>query len=94
MAGGLLQLGAIWLMRAKGWPFWCLIPIILAHQYLFTAAYQKAPSFVIQWFLTAAITGVASYGLGVLVLSEKISGLSATGIAVVMLGLALMKLGQ
>jgi multidrug transporter EmrE-like cation transporter len=91
--GGLVQLGVIWTMRAKGWPFLWVLPAILIHQFLFTAAYAKAPNFVAQWFLTAALTGLASFVMGVTLFGDKLSAANVSGILMVVGGLALLKLG-
>ena len=93
LLGGTIQLIVIWLMRSKDWPFWWMIPAILAHQFLFTAAYAKAPNFVAQWFLTAALTGLASYVLGVAMFGDKMSLINAAGILMIFAGLAMLKFG-
>lgn len=93
LLGGAIQLSVIWMMRTKGWPFWWLIPAILAHQFFFTTAYAKAPNFVAQWFLTAAITGLASYIFGVTLFGDKIVILHVVGILMIMGGVALLKFG-
>jgi multidrug transporter EmrE-like cation transporter len=91
--GGIIQLAVIWFMRAKGWPFYWVLPAIVAHQFLFTAAYAKAPNFVAQWFLTAALTGLASFVLGVTLFGDKLNLVNVAGIFMVFGGLALLKLG-
>jgi len=91
--GGLIQIVVIWAMRAKGWPFWWVLPAVLANQFFFTAGYAKAPNFTIQWFLTAALSAFASLVLGVLAFGDKLSLMSASGIFLVFVGLGLMKFG-
>lgn len=93
LIGGSIQLLVIWLMRANGWPFWWVIPGVLLHQYLFTTAYAKAPSFAAQWFLTAAITGLASYGMGVAAFGDRVSLVNVSGIVLILAGLAMLKFG-
>lgn len=89
--GGLIQLLVIYLMRSKDWSFWWLVPAILCHQFLFTAAYAKAPNFVAQWFLTAALTGVASCLMGVMLFGDKVNIFNAAGIVLIFAGLLLLK---
>jgi multidrug transporter EmrE-like cation transporter len=93
LVGGAIQLGVIWLMRANGWPFLWVLPAILANQFLFTAAYAKAPNFVIQWFLTAAVTSLASLILGVTMFGDKLSMVNSAGILLVFVGVAMLKFG-
>ncbi|MFZ4504688.1 MAG: hypothetical protein ACOYM1_12145 [Methylovulum sp.] len=93
LAGGAIQLGVIWIMRANGWPFLWVIPAILAHQFLFVTAYAKSENFIAQWFLTAALTGVASFVLGVVMFGDKINAINAAGVVVIFVGLAMLKLG-
>ena len=89
--GGIIQLSVIWAMRSMGWPFIWAIPAILAHQYLFITAYSKAPNFVIQWFLTAAITGFASFILGWIVFGDKLSWINAVGMLLIFVGLGMLR---
>lgn len=91
--GGLIQVTAIYLMRAKDFPFWSLIPLILLHQYFFTTAYAKAPNFIFQWFITAALTSLASVVMGIWLFGDKVSVMNAAGVVLVFIGIAMMRLG-
>lgn len=93
LLGGALQVAALWLMRSHAWSFLGVLPLIVAHQFLFTSAYAKAPNFVAQWFFTAAATGLASFLLGLVVFGDKLNTTHLAGIALVFGGLALLKLG-
>lgn len=92
LVGGIVQAAAVFLMRSRGWPFPYTIPLVLVHQFLFTTAYTKAPNFILQWFLTAALTAGLSLVMGILVFGDRFSLVNAAGALLVFVGLALMKL--
>ena len=89
--GGCVQLAVIYLMRVQNLSFAYVLPAIVFHQYLFTTAYANAPNFVVQWFFTAAITGFASYLMGVFLFQDKINHVNIFGIAFIFIGLFLLK---
>ncbi len=89
--GGIVQAAAVFLMRSRGWPFLGTIPLVLIHQFLFTTAYAKAPNFILQWFLTSALTSILSLLMGMLVFGDRISPINAVGVLLVFAGLALMR---
>lgn len=93
LLAGAIQLTVIWGMRARHWPFLLVIPAILVHQWLFTTAYARAPNFLLQWFLTAAVTGLVSYVLGIAAFGDRVSPTSVGGVILVMVGLAMMRTG-
>ena len=80
-------------MRKKSWAFVAVVSLVLMHQFLFTTAYSKAPNFIAQWFFTAALTGLASYALGLMVFGDKLSFVSSLGLVVIFIGLAMLKFG-
>jgi multidrug transporter EmrE-like cation transporter len=91
--GGIVQTAAVFLMRSRGWPFAYTLPLVLVHQFLFTTAYAKAPNFILQWFLTSALTAGLSLLMGLLIFGDRFSLINAIGVLLVFGGLALMKLG-
>lgn len=93
LVGAIVQGAAVFLMRARGWSFVSMVPLILAHQFLFTYAYTKAPNFILQWFVTAALTALGSFAMGLWLFGDRVTPMSVAGVALVFVGLALMKLG-
>ncbi len=90
--GGLIQVVAIGLVRAKGQPFLRVLPLVIAHQFLFMTGYAKAPNFVLQWFTTSALTGIASLCAGIWLFGDRVSLAAMGGVVLVFGGLGLMRL--
>ena len=85
-----IQITTIYLMRAKGFSFWMVLPFVLMAQYLFVTAYSKAPNFIVQWFLTSALSGMFAVLFGVLVFGDKAGWPQYVGVFLTVSGLFLM----
>ena len=62
------------------------------HQFLFMTGYAKAPNFVLQWFTTSALTGIASLCAGIWLFGDRVSLAAMGGVVLVFGGLGLMRL--
>ena len=88
-----IQIGTIFLLREN--ILKSLIyatPLILMFQFLFLWSYSNAPKFIIIWFITTALTNSLAFLTGYLVWKEHLSPWNLVGIALIMVGVVLLRL--
>ena len=87
-----LQIATIYLLRENILKsLFYAIPLILAYQFLFLWSYQKAPKFIIIWFITTAITNSMAFLVGYFFWKERVSVFNIIGIALIIGGAMLLR---
>ena len=93
ISAGLLQIGTIYFLRGNFFGnFLYTIPFILLYQFLFLWSYEKAPNFIVIWFITAALTGVLSFAMGYYLWHERVSLVNLIGIIFIIGGVAFLNI--
>jgi len=89
----LLQIGTIYFLRGNF--FGSLVyalPIIAIYQFLFLWSYASASKFTIIWFIATALTNSLAFLVGYFIWKEQASFYNIIGIALIILGVVLLKL--
>lgn len=93
VVAALLQLGTIYFLRERSFQnLLYLTPVVLIYQGLFLWVYSSAPKFTIIWFITMAVTSSLAFFIGHFIWEEQISWYNIIGIALIILGVVLLKL--
>ncbi len=88
-----IQIGTIFLLREnilKSLIY--AIPLILIFQFLFLWSYSNAPKFITIWFITTALTNSLAFLAGYIIWKEDVSPWNLVGIALIMVGVVLLRL--
>ncbi len=88
-----IQIGTIFLLREnilKSLIY--AIPLILIFQFLFLWSYSNAPKFITIWFIATALTNSLAFLAGYMIWKEHVSPWNLVGIALIVVGVVLLRL--